>query len=60
LFQLHKRKSMFAMPHSDINSIKSGLLHLTGQPYCKNCRLAKVKDETLNLILRIYLIDRYT
>ena len=35
---------MFAVLHSDINSYKSGLLHLTGQPYCKKSRSAKVKD----------------
>jgi hypothetical protein len=26
---------MFAVLHSDINSLKYGLLHLTGQRYCK-------------------------
>ncbi len=51
---------MFAVLHSDINSLKSGLLHLTGQPYCKKCRSVKVKDRIINLILRNYLIDRYT
>ncbi len=51
---------MFAVLHSDINSLKSGLLHLTGQPYCKKSRSAKVKDGIINLILRIYLFDRYT
>jgi hypothetical protein len=35
---------MFAVPHSDINSLMSGLLHLAGQPYCKKGRSAKVKD----------------
>jgi len=30
LFPFHKRKSMFEVLHSDINSLKSGLLHLTG------------------------------
>jgi hypothetical protein len=42
------------------NSLKSGLLHLTGQPYCKKGRSAKVKDGIRNLILRNYLLDRYT
>jgi hypothetical protein len=57
LFQFHNRKS--AILHSDINSLKSGLLHLTGQPYCKKSRSAKVKDGIINLILRNYFIDRY-
>jgi len=43
---------MFAALHSDINSRKSGLLHLTGWPDCKKSRLAKVKDGIKNLILR--------
>jgi hypothetical protein len=51
---------MFAVLHSDINSLKSGLLHLTGQPYCKKSRSAKAKDGIINLILRNYLVDRYT
>ncbi len=42
-----------------ISTLKSGLLHFTGQPYCKNCRSAKAKDGIINLILRNYLIDRY-
>jgi hypothetical protein len=48
---------MFAALHSDINSLKSGLLQLTGQPYCKNCGSAEVKDGIINLILRNYLVD---
>jgi hypothetical protein len=48
---------MFAELHSDINSLKSGLLHLTGQPYNKQNRTAKVKDGIINLILRNYLVD---
>jgi hypothetical protein len=51
---------MFAVLHSDINSLQSGLLHLTGQPYFKKSRSANVKDGIINLILRNYLIDRYT
>jgi hypothetical protein len=51
---------MSAVMHSDINSLKSGLLHLTGQPYSKKSRSAKTKDGTINLILRNYLIERYT
>ncbi len=54
-----EEKSMFAVLHSDINSLKSGLLHLTGQPYCKQGRSAKVKDGIINLFLRSYLLDRY-
>ncbi len=50
---------MFAVLHSDINSLKSGLLHLTGKPYWKNNRSAKVKDGIINLIFRNYLVDRY-
>jgi hypothetical protein len=41
LFQLHDRKSMFAATHSDINSLKSGLLHLIGK---LKGRSAKDKD----------------
>jgi hypothetical protein len=51
---------MFAVLHSDINLIKSGLLYLTGQPYCKKSRSVKVKNGIINLILRNYLIDKYT
>jgi hypothetical protein len=60
LFPFHNRKSMFAVLHSDINCLKSGLLHFTGQPYCKKSRSAEVKDGIINLILRNFLIDRYT
>jgi hypothetical protein len=35
---------MFATLHSNINSVKSGLLDLTGQTYCQNGRLVKVKN----------------
>ncbi len=59
LFPFHKRKSMFTVLHSDINSLKSGLLYLTVLPYCKKSRSAKVKDGIINFILRNYLIDRY-
>ncbi len=44
LFQLLNRKSMFAALLSDINSLKSGLLHLTDQPNYQKGRSAKVKD----------------
>jgi hypothetical protein len=50
---------MFAVLHSDINYHKSGLLHLTVQPYCKKSRSAKVKDGIINLFLWNYLIGRY-
>jgi hypothetical protein len=50
---------MFAVLHSDINSHKSGFIHLTGQPYYKKCRSAKVKDGIKNLYLTNNLIDRY-
>jgi len=59
LTQSLNRKSMFAVLPSDINCFKSGLLHLTSQPYCKQGRSAKVKDGIVNLNLRNYLIDRY-
>ncbi len=49
---------MFSVLHPDINSLKSGLLHLTDQPGCKKGRLAKVKDGIRNSILSNYLIDR--
>ncbi len=49
---------MFAVLHSDINSPKSGFLHLTGQPYCKKSRSAKVKDGIIAYFLgTISLID---
>jgi hypothetical protein len=51
---------MFAVLHSDINFLKSGLLHFMSQPYYKKSRLAKVKDGIINLILRNFLVDRYT
>jgi hypothetical protein len=50
---------MFAVLHSDINCLKSGLLHLTGQPYCKRSRSAKVKDGIIDSILGNYLVDQY-
>ncbi len=50
---------MFAVRNSDINFLKSALLYLTGQPYCKKGRSAKVKDGIINQILKNYLIDRY-
>jgi hypothetical protein len=60
LFPFYMRKTMFAILHSDINYPKSGLLHLTNQPYCKKSRTAKVKDGITNLILKNYLLDQYT
>jgi hypothetical protein len=51
---------MFAVLHSDINTLESGLLHLSGKPYCKKSRSAKVKDGIINLILRNYLMHQYT
>jgi hypothetical protein len=59
LFPFHKRKSMFAVLHSDINYLESGLLHLNDLPYCKKSRSTKVKDAIINLILMSYLIDQY-
>ncbi len=51
---------MFTVLQLDINSLKSGLLHLTSQPYCKKSKSDKVKDGIINLILRNYLIAQYT
>ncbi len=45
-----KKKSMFAELNSDINSHKSSLLHLTGQPYCKKSRSAKSQRWNYKLI----------
>ncbi len=41
LFQFLSRKWMFAFLNSDINSLKSGLLRLTSQPYCKKGLISK-------------------
>ncbi len=60
LFPFHNRKSMFAVWHSDISSLKSGLLHFTGQPCCKKSTSARVKDGIINQILRNYLVDQYS
>jgi hypothetical protein len=59
LFQFHNRKSLFAALHSDIYSLKSGLLHFASQPYFKKSRSSKVKDGIINLILTNCLVDRY-
>jgi hypothetical protein len=48
---------MFAVLHSDINSPKSGHLHLTDQLKSKT---AKVKDGIINSSFRNYLVDQYT
>ncbi len=49
---------MFAELHSDINSTKSGFLHLMGQPYRKKSRSAKVKHGIITYFLgTISLID---
>ncbi len=47
---------MFAVLHSDINSLKSGLL-FNQTAYSKKSRSAKAKDGIINLILRNYLIN---
>ncbi len=59
LFPFNNRKSMFEALHSDINPLKSGLLHFISQPYCKKSRSAKVKDGIITLILRNCLVDWY-
>ncbi len=49
---------MFAVQPSDINSLKSGLLHLIAQPYRKKSRSAKSKMELKTYFLgTISLID---
>jgi hypothetical protein len=48
---------MFATPHSDMNSLKFGLLCLTSQPFCKKGRSAEVKDGIMNKPGNISLID---
>jgi hypothetical protein len=50
---------MFAALHSDINSLKSGLLHLTDQPNSQKGRSAKVKDGIISetIFLGAQLID---
>jgi len=61
LSQLLNTKSMFAALHSDINSFKSGLLHLTGQPSSQKDRGAKVKDGIISetKFLGTISVDRY-
>jgi hypothetical protein len=44
LFQRLDGESMFALLYLDINSLKSGLFHLTGQPNSQKGRRAKGKD----------------
>jgi len=58
LFQLLTRKSIFPALHSDIISLKSGLLHLTGQPWCKKSRSAKVKDGIMKFNERGSTVNR--
>jgi len=48
LFKPFNMKLMYAVLHSDINSLKSGLLHLTSQPYCEKCISSKVKEGIRN------------
>jgi hypothetical protein len=58
LFVSFHKKSMFAELNSDINSFKSSLLHLTGQPYWKKNRSAKVKDGIITYFLgTVSLVD---
>jgi hypothetical protein len=47
LLQLLKQKSMFVALHSDINSLKSGLLHLTGKLNFQKGGLTEVKDRII-------------
>jgi hypothetical protein len=50
---------MFAALHSDINSLKSGLLHLIGHPNSQKGRSAKVKDGIISKtkFLRTFSVD---
>ena len=48
---------MFSELNSDINSFKSSLLHLTGQPYWKKNRSAKVKDGIITYFLGTISLD---
>ncbi len=50
---------MFAVLHSDINSLKSGLINVISQPISKKGSSSKVKDGIINLSLGDYLIDRH-
>jgi hypothetical protein len=59
LFNVSKYQQLVVL-HSNINSLKSGLLHFTGQPYGKKSRSAKDKDGIINLIVRDNLVDRYS
>jgi len=47
---------MFAELHSDMNSSKSRLIHLTGQPYWKKNRSSKGKDGVITYFLGTNLI----
>jgi hypothetical protein len=51
---------MFPSLHLDFNYLKSGLLHLTGQPNSKKGR-AKVKDGIISgaIFLRTTSVDQY-
>ncbi len=62
MFQLLMRKSMFAILHSDINSVKSGLFHPTSQPNSQKGRGAKVKDGIMSgtKFLGTISVDRYS
>ncbi len=59
LFQLLNRKSMFAATHSDINSLKSVLFHLTGQANDQKCRSAKVKFGIISESKFLGTVHRY-
>jgi hypothetical protein len=52
---------MFEALYSDINSLKSDLLHLTGQPNTPKDRRAKVKDGIISeaKLLGTISVDQY-
>jgi hypothetical protein len=61
LFRLLNWKSMFAALHSDINSIKSGLIYLTGPPNSPKGRAGKDKNGIISAtkLLGTISVDRY-
>ncbi len=47
---------MFAAGHSDINSLKSALFHLTGQPNSQNGR-ANVREGSISVFTFLWTIS---
>jgi hypothetical protein len=61
-FNFSTGKLMFCALHSFINSLRSGLHHLTDQPNSQKGRAAKVEDGIISetKFLMTILVDRYT